>query len=164
MSEEEIKENKLFDYPEIKNNDQNPILGFNATDTDIDAVRYLNGYRGPKNQIHVFILCFNNPSLEIAEMQKAYWQGGNKNEFVAIQSNHIKIDPTAFLQCSNISRLYLANNNPNVVISSFGDSVAIKIISPISDYDRIKSSASTSAEDLYKTHATNLKYMALFYK
>ena len=82
MSEEEIKENKLFDYPEIKNNDQNPILGFNATDTDIDAVRYLNGYRGPKNQIHVFILCFNNPSLEVAEMQKAYWQGGNKNEFV----------------------------------------------------------------------------------
>ena len=82
MSEEEIKENKLFDYPEIKNNDQNPILGFNATDTDIDAVRYLNGCRGPKNQIHVFILCFNNPSLEVAEMQKAYWQGGNKNEFV----------------------------------------------------------------------------------
>lgn len=82
MSEKEIKENKLFDYPEIKNNDQNPILGFNATDTDIDAVRYLNGYRGPKNQIHVFILCFNNPSLEVAEMQKAYWQGGNKNEFV----------------------------------------------------------------------------------
>lgn len=82
MSEEEIKENKLFDYPEIKNNDQNPILGFNATDTDIDAVRYLNGYRGPKNQIHVFILCFNNPSLEVAEMQKAYWQDGNKNEFV----------------------------------------------------------------------------------
>ena len=82
MSEEEIKENKLFDYPEIKNNDQNPILGFNATDTDIDAVRYLNGYRGPKNQIHVFILCFNNPSLEVSEMQKAYWQGGNKNEFV----------------------------------------------------------------------------------
>lgn len=82
MSEEEIKENKLFDYPEIKNNDQNPILGFTATETDIDAVRYLNGYRGPKNQIHVFILCFNNPSLEVAEMQKAYWQGGNKNEFV----------------------------------------------------------------------------------
>lgn len=82
MSEEEIKENKLFDYPEIKNNDQNPILGFTATDTDIDAVRYLNGYRGPKNQIHVFILCFNNPSLEVAEMQKVYWQGGNKNEFV----------------------------------------------------------------------------------
>lgn len=82
MNEEEIKENKLFDYPEIKNNDQNPILGFNATDTDIDAVRYLNGYRGPKNQIHVFILCFNNPSLEVAEMQKVYWQGGNKNEFV----------------------------------------------------------------------------------
>lgn len=82
MSKEEIKENKLFDYPEIKNNDQNPILGFTATDTDIDAVRYLNGYRGPKNQIHVFILCFNNPSLEVAEMQKAYWQGGNKNEFV----------------------------------------------------------------------------------
>ena len=82
MSEEEIKENKLFDYPEIKNNDQNPILGFTATDTDIDAVRYLNGYRGPKNQIHVFILCFNNPSLEVAEMQKAYWQGGNKNEFI----------------------------------------------------------------------------------
>ena len=82
MSEEEIKENKLFDYPEIKNNDQNPILGFAATDTDIDAVRYLNGYRGPKNQIHVFILCFDNPSLEVAEMQKAYWQGGNKNEFV----------------------------------------------------------------------------------
>ena len=39
MSEEEIKENKLFDYPEIKNNDQNPILGFTATDTDIDAVQ-----------------------------------------------------------------------------------------------------------------------------
>ena len=83
---------------------------------------------------------------------------------VAIQSDHIEINPTAFLQCSNITRLYLAKNNPNVVISSFGDSENIKIISPISDYDRIKSSVSISAEDLYKTHATNLKYMALFYK
>ena len=91
--------------------------------------------------------------------------GGCKNlRVVAIQSDHIEINPTAFLQCSNITRLYLAKNNPNVVISSFGDSKNIKIISPISDYDRIKSSVSISAEDLYKTHATNLKYMALFYK
>lgn len=82
MSKEEIKNNKLFDYPEIKNNEQNPILGFNAADTDIDAVNYLNGYRGPKNQIHIFILCFDSHSLNVAEMQKAYWQGGNKNEFV----------------------------------------------------------------------------------
>lgn len=91
--------------------------------------------------------------------------GGCKNlRVVAIQSDHIEINPTAFLQCSNITRLYLAKNNPNVVISSFGDSENIKIISPISDYDRIKSSVSISAEDLYKAHATNLKYMALFYK
>lgn len=100
----------------------------------------------------------------VNEIEQNAFYGCKNLRVVAIQSDHIEINPTAFLQCSNITRLYLAKNNPNVVISSFGDSENIKIISPISDYDRIKSSVSISAEDLYKTHATNLKYMALFYK
>lgn len=82
MSDEEIKDAGLYEYPEIKMFDQNPILGYSASYEDNLAVRYLNGYRGPKNQFRMFILCFDNPSLEVAEMQKAYWQGGNKNELV----------------------------------------------------------------------------------
>ena len=82
MSDKEIKDAGLYEYPDIQIYDQRPILGYTATYEEEHAVRYLNGYRGPKNQFRMYILCFDNPSLEVAEKQKAYWQGGNKNELV----------------------------------------------------------------------------------
>lgn len=82
ITDEDIKNNKLFEYPEIYNEDQNPILGMNVSKADMESIKYINGIKGPTNKIRVFILCFNNKNPEVAELQKSYWFGGNKNEFV----------------------------------------------------------------------------------
>lgn len=127
ISKEEAKENGLYEYPEIKLYDQNPIIGYNANESDIDAVRYLNGYRGPKNQIHVLICCYNTSNMDISEMQKAYWQGGNKNEFIVclgIKNNKV-IWSNSFSWCDKPllevkTRDYFINH-PNVNFKEYAE-------------------------------------------
>lgn len=137
MCKEEIIDNKLFDYPDIIDADQNPIMFNNQnikiSKSDIDAVRFLNGYRGPRNQIRVYILCFDSPMLDIAEMQKAYWQGGNKNEFVVcvgIKNNKI-IWCNPFSWCDKpelevMTRDYFIKN-PDIDFKSYAEWLDTKI-------------------------------------
>jgi hypothetical protein len=82
LSEKEIKQYGLYDYPEIKNLDQNPIIGKLVPYEHENAIRYINAYYGGKKQIRVFILLYNNPNVIVGEMQQSHWLGGNKNEFV----------------------------------------------------------------------------------
>lgn len=72
---------KLFDYPKIINNRQDHILGMvdNPAEKRMDI---LNGLLGPKKQVTAFILVFKNATLKAADLQEAYWKGGNKNEFI----------------------------------------------------------------------------------
>lgn len=85
ISKAEAKELGLKEYPDIKNFlAQNPIIGGRPTTYDINEIKYINAVHGSKHQFRTYILIFDGfkTDVETAEMQKGYWQGGNKNEFV----------------------------------------------------------------------------------
>lgn len=84
LNDSDVVKNKLYDYPDIINLDQTPILTNqnNVTMDEIKAIRYINGFYGRKCQIRVYILLFDSDNPEVAELQRSYWEGGNKNEFV----------------------------------------------------------------------------------
>ncbi|MDE6871262.1 MAG: hypothetical protein K2J62_03945 [Bacteroidales bacterium] len=79
----------LIDYPVINGWEQDVIASSSKLGTDImhgpmnqREFHLLNAFNGMKNQIHIFALLFPASSgIGIAEKQRAYWQGGNKNEF-----------------------------------------------------------------------------------
>lgn len=85
----ETRRLKLFDYPRISGFDQQVILchpdldepaGFERANI---ALQHLNAFMGKLHEIHVFILLFKaEQDMKIAEMQRDYWAGLNKNEFV----------------------------------------------------------------------------------
>ena len=81
----EAKELGLKEYPEIEDfHSQNPIIGGKPSIYDINEIRYINAVHGDRHQFRTYILIFdgNKSDVETAEMQKGYWQGGNKNEFI----------------------------------------------------------------------------------
>lgn len=82
ITKNKAKELELFEYPTNKNHHQSPILGRTVTDAEEQYIRFLNGTLGKDKEFRMYILFFENKDLEISEMQKAYWQGGNKNEFI----------------------------------------------------------------------------------
>lgn len=82
ITTEEARQNKLYDYPSIENCQQQTVLGISISDSTDTYIKYLNGIKGPQKQFRLFILGFDSPSFDIAEMQQAYWQSGNKNELV----------------------------------------------------------------------------------
>ena len=85
VTEEDILKYKLFDYPEIENNQLNSILYNKPLKVDKaqqDKFNYINGMLGMNKQIKVWICLFNNTDSYAGYMQEAYWKHGNKNEFV----------------------------------------------------------------------------------
>lgn len=75
------KRNRLFDYPQVQGHRQRVVLG--AEDPAAEAkFQYLNATLGREKQVRVFVLVFRDRPQDAALMQQAYWQGGNKNEFV----------------------------------------------------------------------------------
>lgn len=83
ISPEQAKEKGLYDYPKIRNMKQEPILGLGiATGGDQRAFQLLNAMNGKSRQVHFFVLLYDAAKgMTIAEEQRAYWHGGNKNEF-----------------------------------------------------------------------------------
>jgi hypothetical protein len=61
---------------------QNPIIGRCASDKDKQRIKYINATYGKTHQFRVYMLFYEGKDIEISEQQKAYWQNGNKNEFV----------------------------------------------------------------------------------
>lgn len=82
ISSEEAHKLGLFDYPEIESYDQEVVLGIDVSYVTGKKFKYINAIYGAPKQIRVYILAFKNKPYSISEKQKAYWQGGNKNEFV----------------------------------------------------------------------------------
>ena len=75
----------LYDYPYIEHNDQLSVLSdsIKVDDKSIDAVKYVNGMYGRKYQFRLYVLLFPyDKGIEISELQRSYWVGGNKNELV----------------------------------------------------------------------------------
>ena len=72
----------LYEYPDITDLAQNPIIGRNVSKEEIQVFRYINAMKGKKNQFRTYVLFFNHDEFEKSELQKSYWQNGNKNEFI----------------------------------------------------------------------------------
>ena len=83
-----IKEEKdvygLFDYPEIHDFKQNPILttGYTPSVQNVKLLDRVNAHLGSSKQCRIFLLVWENKSIDIAHYQEGYWKGGNKNEFI----------------------------------------------------------------------------------
>ena len=83
ISKEEAQELGLYEYPQVKYFEQTPVIGLGiATGADQRAFQLLNAMNGRQHQVHFFVLLFDAAKgLTIGEDQRAYWHGGNKNEF-----------------------------------------------------------------------------------
>lgn len=101
VSKDEARELGLYDYPQIKDEEQNPIIGHtkSVTKGDIRRMQYINAYYGATKQFRTFLLIFSNSSASIVDDQRCYWQGGNKNEFVTCVGVNGKTNEIEWVQC-----------------------------------------------------------------
>ena len=93
ISREEALEAGLVDYPPISDNDAPCILSrdFGVPQFADDLFRKFNAGIAPGRQMRLYIILFNHErGIGTSEMQRAYWQGGNKNELVVC----VGIDPS----------------------------------------------------------------------
>ena len=82
ISEKEARRLGLHDYPKIRLCDQSPIIGAKFSARQEQAIRMLNARYGPNKEFRLYLLFYRNKPLSIADRQRSYWQGGNKNELV----------------------------------------------------------------------------------
>ena len=117
---------KLYKYPKIYDLSQNPILGRKVSDEESQIFRYINATKGKKNQFRTYVLFFNYDEFEKSELQKSYWQNGNKNEFIV--SIGLKGDSVVWTNCFSwcdvpklefMTREYFINN-PKLDLKAYG--------------------------------------------
>ena len=72
----------LYDYPDIQYGEQQPVLGLEVPDEQLKSVKFTNGYYGLQYSFRLFVLFFKGKDYEVSEQQRAYWEGGNRNELV----------------------------------------------------------------------------------
>lgn len=86
ISKKEADTLGLYHYPKIdydKDYDQSPVLTKRIIPKEqLDALKFTNGFYGKKHQFRMYVLLFENKDIEISELQRSYWKGGNKNELV----------------------------------------------------------------------------------
>jgi hypothetical protein len=79
----DIKFYGLYDYPKLVENKLNPILSRDTISENTQKlIEYINGKLGKDKQIRIWVLIYKNKSSYTSLMQKSYWKGGNKNEFI----------------------------------------------------------------------------------
>lgn len=84
--------------------------------------------------------------------------------YVIIESCNIKIDPTAFIGCNHISRIYIKDFNPYQVLAFFPDCPNIKYIAPLEDFSKGITKNALSLQTIQEQLANELKYMSLYYR
>ena len=88
VSKKKAHELGLFDRPKLHHEHQVVLCQPNLmTETEIHkanrALQLLNAFEGLRHEIHAYILIFpNSKDLEITALQRDYWEGLHKNEFV----------------------------------------------------------------------------------
>lgn len=85
IKRKEAKELGLYSYPNVVKHDAPCILtdSFKVDPQIQEKFRRFNGHWGATFQMRLYILIFEAAKgVSMAELQKTYWQGGNKNEFV----------------------------------------------------------------------------------
>ena len=75
---------RLFDYPKIDGYYQPSIIQESsiASQEDINQFNAINALLGPKKQVRVWLVLWENAPKKCSEYQQSYWKGGNKNELV----------------------------------------------------------------------------------
>jgi hypothetical protein len=126
ISKEEASEMGLYEYPPISMKSQNPIIGKNVSDKDIQRIKYINAKYGKEYQFRTYILIYDNADMEISELQKSYWQNGNKNEFIVClgvqQDSVIWCNPFSWSDAPKLEMLtrdYFITN-PKLNIDEYG--------------------------------------------
>lgn len=84
LSDSDRVRNKLFEYPQINGYSQNPIMSYKTVVLDRDQRVFdeLNAILGPKKQVKVFMLIWEDMPQDVARLQETYWKGSNKNELI----------------------------------------------------------------------------------
>lgn len=85
IGKEEVADLGLIDYPKISRHDAPAVLSkdFMVPAYADDLFRKFNAGVAPESQMRLYILLFDwQKGAGISELQRNYWQGGNKNEFV----------------------------------------------------------------------------------
>lgn len=84
VSKEEAVRLGLYEYPDIKHGMQEPVVSTGVvTKADQRRFQILNARNGKEHQIHIFVLLYPEAAGHmVTDKQRAYWHGGNKNEFV----------------------------------------------------------------------------------
>jgi len=77
LSEQEIEDNALFDYPKTEEGYCPSVLGYK----NCPCFDRINSKLGKSKQIRVWILVFRG-NMSQFELQKQYWRNGNKNELI----------------------------------------------------------------------------------
>jgi hypothetical protein len=86
VKEKDVKDFNLFEYPKLEyDNKYDAILshGYKVPASAQKKFEYLNARLGLSKQVRVWVLLFNANERKSAYMQRGYWKGGNKNEFIA---------------------------------------------------------------------------------
>ncbi len=80
----DIRHYELFEYPKASTFNQKFILANNyyIKYEDQELLKKVNAHLGTSKQCQVFLLIFKDKDYHSAELQKQYWKGGNKNEFI----------------------------------------------------------------------------------
>lgn len=129
----DAKELGLYEYPSIQFMNQNPIIGREVTDKDVQKIKYINAIYGKQYQFRMFILLFESKDFEISEMQRTYWQNGNKNEFIVClgtqQDSVIWCNPFSWCDSPKLevlTRDYFIEN-PKLDIEKYGEFIEKQI-------------------------------------
>jgi len=86
LSEEEVAQHKLFEYPEVSLFGYPSILGDcgPTTEDGNKRLRFHNSMLGREKQLRMWILCTDAADPQWGQLQESHWVGGNKNEAVLV--------------------------------------------------------------------------------
>lgn len=133
ISKIEANKSGLYDYNfDFDKFNFKSIYGVNNI-TANDKLNRWNAEIGLYKQVHMQILVFKDKSISIAEEQKSFWKGGNKNEFnVCIGINDVnKIQWVKVISWTEVEKLKLgverSISNMNFDLNDIVDTIAINV-------------------------------------
>lgn len=81
--EEDVATYGLFDYPVIEGASCPSVLGEGPRKGAADEyLNRMNAKLGAPKQLRLWLLVYKNQPMQAAFLQRDYWKGGNKNEFI----------------------------------------------------------------------------------
>lgn len=90
ISKKEAAELGLYEYPRlwikdaigVERRDQLPVMGAEVADSIGQYFCFINGRYGRQYEFRIYVLLFPEKPAAVAQQQRDYWRGGNKNELV----------------------------------------------------------------------------------